>query len=122
LVGLGGDAGAGATQPYQVFQKRSQRQAETFVSHVGTVQAASPQGALQLAIERWGSDGAFVWWVVPESAITRSAEEDADSLFAPALDKPYRQPNFYHVLTQMRAVRAGEPGTSAEADEGEAPE
>ncbi len=106
----------GATEAYQVFQKRSQRQAETFVSHVGSVAARSPAAAVQQAAEQWGGAEAFVWWVVPERAITRSAPGEAESLFAPALDKPYRQPNFYHVLTQMRAARAGEANPAEDAE------
>ncbi len=103
----------GLAETYQVFVKRSQRQAETFVSHVGSVEAASPAAAVRQAAERWGGEEAFVWWVVPERAITRSTPAEAESLFAPALDKPYRQPNFYHVLTQMRAVRAADTNEDA---------
>jgi len=98
----------GPTQMYQVFQKQSQRQAETFVNHLGSVEASSPEAALRQAAEQWGK-GAWVWWIVPESAITRSTEAEAASMFAPALNKPYRQPNYYHVQTQMRAVRAHDP-------------
>ncbi len=97
----------GPEQAYQVFQKQSQRQMETFVNHLGSVQATSPAAALERAAEQWGGRDAWVWWIVPESAITRSAAAEAASMFTPALDKPYRQPNFYHVQTQMRAVRDG---------------
>lgn len=110
------EAAEGPPQTYEVFQKRSQRQAETFVSHVGRVQAPSPAAALQLAVAQWGGGEAWVWWVAPTTALTRSAEDDAASMFAPALDKPYRSPNYYHVLTQMRAVRAGDAPGDGEGD------
>jgi ring-1,2-phenylacetyl-CoA epoxidase subunit PaaB len=97
---------AGESQTYQVFNKPTQRQAETFVTHVGAVEARSPAEALALALERFAEPPAFVWWVVPDSAILRSDPAEAESLFAPAAAKPYRSPNFYHTLTQMRAVRA----------------
>jgi ring-1,2-phenylacetyl-CoA epoxidase subunit PaaB len=89
-----------------VFTKPSQRQTETFVSHVGTLQASSPHAALRLALSRFTEQPVFVWWVVPDSAILRSDPADAPTLFEPATAKPYRSPNYYHVLTQMRAVRA----------------
>jgi ring-1,2-phenylacetyl-CoA epoxidase subunit PaaB len=105
-------------QTYQVFQKLTQRQAETFVSHAGSVEASSAAEALRLARERFGRQAVFVWWIVPDSAIVRSDPAEADSLFAPALDKPYRQPGYYHVLTQMRAVRADGSGEAPSPEQG----
>ncbi len=99
-------------QLYQVFQKQSQRQAETYVVHVGAVEARSAPEALDLARQRLGGRQAFVWWIVPEACLVRSTPGEAASLFAPARDKPYRQPSFYRVLTQMRAVRSGETGAA----------
>jgi ring-1,2-phenylacetyl-CoA epoxidase subunit PaaB len=93
-------------QTYHVFAKPTQRQAETFVTHIGAVEARSPAEALSLARGQFAAQPAFVWWIVPDLAILRSDPAEAESLFAPAADKPYRSPNFYHTLTQMRAVRA----------------
>jgi len=93
-------------QTFQVFSKSTQRQAETFVTHVGAVDASSAAEALALALDQFSGQPAFVWWIVPDTAILRSDPAEADSLFAPAAAKPYRSPNFYHVLTQIRAVRA----------------
>jgi len=109
-------ASAAPIQTYQVFHKVSQRQAETFVTHVGAVDARAPAEALRLGRERFADHAAYVWWIVPDSAIVRSDPAEVNSLFAPALDKPYRQPGFYHVLTQMRAVRAAD-GTAAPESE-----
>lgn len=94
-------------QPYQVFFKRSQRQSQTFVAHAGTVEARSPEEALRLSVEQFGQGQPYVWWLVPEAAITRSDAADVDPMFGPALDKPFRMPNFYHVHTQLRAIQAG---------------
>ena len=91
-------------------QKQSQRQAETYVVHAGAVEARSAQEALELARQRFGGRLAFVWWIVPEAAIVRSTPDEAASLFAPARDKPYRQPSYYRVLTQMRAIKSGDTG------------
>lgn len=102
-----------ATETYLVFQKQTQRQAETFVVHVGEVEAASPEAALAAAVAVYGADTAFVWWIVPESAITRSDPAEAEPFFAPARDKPFRLPRHYHTQTQMREVKAA-PGTAGE--------
>jgi ring-1,2-phenylacetyl-CoA epoxidase subunit PaaB len=113
---------AGSTQhrqAYQVFHKLSQRQAETYVTHAGAVEAESPAEALRLAHAQFGGQAAYVWWIVPDSAIVRSDPGEADSLFAPALDKPYRQPGYYPVLTQMRAVRAQDGAAPASSPEPE---
>jgi ring-1,2-phenylacetyl-CoA epoxidase subunit PaaB len=110
-----------APKPYLIFHKLSQRQAETFVSYAGQVEARGPAEALAMAQQRFSSEPVFVWWVIPASAVIRSEAADAESMFAPALAKPHRMPNYYQVHRQMRAVKAGEgpadetPGSSGEA-------
>jgi ring-1,2-phenylacetyl-CoA epoxidase subunit PaaB len=100
---------AGPPEPYEVFQKQTQRQSDSYVTHVGQVEARSPAEALQLALAKYGERRAYVWWLVPARAVIRSAPGDADSLFGTARDKPYRQPNYYHVLTQMRDFKLSDP-------------
>ena len=103
-------------ETYEVFHKHTHRQSETYVTHLGRVEAASPLQALGLAQARFLEQAALVWWVVPARAITASQPADVESWFAPARDRPYRQPGFYHVLTQMRAIKAsGQPGDPGEA-------
>ena len=87
---------------YEVFCKKGQRQAETFVTHVGQVTARAPAEALREAMAQFGRDGVYVWWLVPAAAIVRSEPADAASFFGPARDKPYRMPNSYRVIAQMR--------------------
>jgi ring-1,2-phenylacetyl-CoA epoxidase subunit PaaB len=36
-------------------------------------------------------------WVVPTNQIVSSMPEDAESLFDPGMDKPYRHPRFYKI-------------------------
>jgi len=93
--------------PYEIFQKQSQRQAETYVTHVGQVSARAPAEALRKALARFNTGTVYVWWVVPARAILSSQPGDADSFFGPARDKPYRQPNYYRVFTQMREASPG---------------
>jgi ring-1,2-phenylacetyl-CoA epoxidase subunit PaaB len=98
------EAGTLAAEMYYVFQKRSQRRAMTYVTHVGEVEARSPAEALVRAVERYSDGAVFVWWVCPARLIVRNQEEDAESMFAPAHDKRYREPKDYHVMTEMLEV------------------
>ncbi|HKZ70686.1 MAG TPA: hypothetical protein VJ020_11440 [Anaerolineales bacterium] len=93
-------------EPYLVFQKQTQRAAETFVVHVGEVTARSPQEALSFALEKFDGDDVFVWWVCPARAVVSSEESDIDPMFTPAESKPYRHPQFYKVVTQLREIKS----------------
>jgi ring-1,2-phenylacetyl-CoA epoxidase subunit PaaB len=93
------------TRPYLVLGKRSQRSSMTFVNQMGRVVAQTAWHALARAVARWGEDGVYVWWVVPEEALVISADADADSMFAPAHDKTYRLPGDYRTRTMMDEVR-----------------
>jgi ring-1,2-phenylacetyl-CoA epoxidase subunit PaaB len=89
--------------PHLIFQKTSQRRAMTFVTHVGEVEARSPREALQLALDKFGPQDVFVWWVCPASAITRSAAGIEASWFAPAREKTYKQQSEYGDVGGLRA-------------------
>jgi ring-1,2-phenylacetyl-CoA epoxidase subunit PaaB len=85
-------------QQFHLFIKHSQRRSMTAVYEVGQLTARTAEEALQLALAepgRYTTDEIFVWWVVPDSAITQSNNDDINSLFAPAEDKTYRQQNSY---------------------------
>src|SRR5207248_648830 len=60
------------TELYYVFQKQGQTARETFVAHVGEVEASNPQQALDRAIETFTHKNVFVWWVVPARVIIKS--------------------------------------------------
>ena len=94
------------SQPYLVFQKQTQRATETFVTHVGEVSARSSPEALALAIEKFDNVNVFVWWVCPAQALTQSVESDLAPMFAPAESKPYRHPQFYKVVSQLREIKS----------------
>jgi ring-1,2-phenylacetyl-CoA epoxidase subunit PaaB len=95
------------TQPYLVFCKQSQRAAETYVVQVGEVNAQSPVTALAQAIETFGSLNPFVWWVCPATAVVHIDEGEKQSLFAQMHSKPYRQPQYYKVVDDMRRIKTG---------------
>ena len=82
-------------QAFHVFAKTSHKRAMTFVEHVGEVRAGSPEEALERALETFADALALAWWLVPASAIVKSDPEDAESWFAPAKDKTYKQQSAY---------------------------
>ena len=92
---------------FYVFQKQSQRRAMTFVVHTGEVMASNSEHALHKAMAAFDNPAkpTFVWWICPESAITRSEPDDVDSLFAPAYEKHYKHPYDYKTFSKMREVR-----------------
>ncbi len=59
-------------ESYFIFQKQTQRATETFVVHVGEVEAHSPEEALSLALKSFGGRDVFVWWVCPARAVAKS--------------------------------------------------
>ena len=91
-------------RPFLIFTKTSQRRAMTFVTYVGMVTAVSAQAALATAVNcgQFDTGNVWVWWVVPESAITRSDAEDVASHFAPATEKTYRQQSHYGFVSPTR--------------------
>lgn len=94
-------------EKYLAFQKQGQRAGETFVIHVGEIEARSPAEAMSRALETFSHENVFVWWVCPDRAVTKSDTDDVASMFEPAHSKVYRQPNFYRVVTQMQQFKAG---------------
>lgn len=92
----------GEKRPFLIFTKTSQRRAMTFVKYTATVKATRPQQAIATA----GIDAdVWVWWVFPQSAITRSNAADVASYFAPAAGKTYRQQTHYGFVSPTRKKR-----------------
>ena len=100
--GLSTDDVAGEAADFLVFAKLDARGT---LSHLGQVQASSKAQALQEAARACGSQTPLVLWVVPVAQLTRSEPDQAVPLFAPALDKPYRDQAFYHIQTALRRLR-----------------
>lgn len=89
---------------YHVFRKTSQRRSMNFVTHAGEVEAPTSVQALAKAVEQFGDNTAYVWWIVPAAAVVANDEEDAEPMFAPAHDKTFRMPTEYRTRTMMREV------------------
>ena len=85
---------------FLAFRKTSHKRSMTFVDFAGKVDATSAEEALELARTRFADQAALAWWIVPESAITKSDDdaETVESWFAPAKDKTYRQQSSYGVV------------------------
>lgn len=101
-------APSGLQQRYLVFRKVSHRQSLSFADHVGEVEAKSPAQALWKAVEEHADPPALAWWLVPEAAMRKSRDEDAESWFAPAETKTYKQQSAYGMT--KAAGRRREPG------------
>jgi ring-1,2-phenylacetyl-CoA epoxidase subunit PaaB len=95
-------------ETFLVFQKQGQTARETFVVHVGEVEASSPAEAMSAAVQRFRTDNVFVWWVIPERAVIRSEPSDPPSMFEPAHEKSYRNHLSYPVEPIMRQLKSAQ--------------
>lgn len=70
--------------------------------HVGSVHAADPELALQAARDLFTrrAEGVSIW-VVPSAAVVASAPDDAEALFEPTADKPYRHASYYRLPPEV---------------------
>ncbi|MEM9035861.1 MAG: 1,2-phenylacetyl-CoA epoxidase subunit PaaB [Actinomycetota bacterium] len=70
--------------------------------HVGSVHAPDPELALQAARDLFTrrAEGVSIW-VVPSSAIVSSTSDDAEALFEPTADKPYRHASYYQLPPEV---------------------
>ncbi len=102
-------------ESYLVFNKPRPAGTQTFA---GRVSACSPVQALQLAIESFGgSQAPYAWWILPEKVVVRSSPDDIESMFNPALDKPFRLSTDFHVVSAMRKLRSNEKTGQSAPDE-----
>ena len=85
-------------QTYLVFRKTGHRRSMAFVDHIGEVQATSSRDALTQALTTFKDEDAVTWWLVPESAVTRSDDAAVESWFAPAKTKTYKQQSAYGLV------------------------
>ena len=95
-------------QTYLICHKTSHRQSLTFVDHIGELEAPNPQTALKEALETFTDEEALVWWIIPENAVVRSRDEDAESWFEPAEDKTYKQQSEYGMTSAKKRKKAQE--------------
>ena len=76
---------------------------------MGEITAVTPRQALQKALEdeTFDPDKVWVWWIIPDSAITRSETDETTiaSMFAPAKEKKYRQQTYYGFVSPTRKKR-----------------
>jgi phenylacetate-CoA oxygenase PaaH subunit len=91
----------GPGEIYHVFNKVRAVGSQRWV---GQVKAASPARALRLALEKFSQPDAFVWTVFPARQVVESQEDDVESMFVPAEEKPFRLATDFHTLTAMRNI------------------
>lgn len=91
------------TPVYEVF---GQRDALTGATWVGSLRAATPDLALEMAREAFfRREGAFDIWVVPAAMVTRAREVPAILPVSPR-DKTYRLPSGYDNAPAWKRFRA----------------
>ena len=86
---------ATADEVYHIFCRHNYRRSMVAVTHAGQVVAASPADAMRQAVQQYNADDTVMWWVVADGALTRSDDDDIASMFAPALEKTYRDQSSY---------------------------
>ncbi len=70
--------------------------------HAGSLHAADVETALQNARDVYTrrEEGVSIW-VVPSGEIHATDPYDADAMFEPFADKPYRHPTFYEIPDEV---------------------
>lgn len=94
----------GPATDFLVFAKL---EARGTLTHVGQVRAESEAEALREGARLAGTQAPLVLWVVPVDRVTASEADQADSLFTPALERPFRHQGFYPIHTALRRLRRG---------------
>jgi ring-1,2-phenylacetyl-CoA epoxidase subunit PaaB len=95
---------ASAEETYYVFNKARSAGTQTLV---GALQARSAAHALRLALEESSPQERppFAWWVIPARLVVQNSPDEAESMFAPSLDKPYRLATDFHTHTAMQELK-----------------
>lgn len=101
-------------QTYCVFAKKRSAGTQT---HIGAVEATSPEHAMKRALEEFLDEKpAFAWWVFPKRSIVQNEQDAIDSMFAPARHKSFRMSTDFHTLTEMRKIMAQAKGEKKSID------
>ncbi len=95
-------------ESYYTFCKSTSSGTQTLI---GTVEASGSEDAMHEAVASYSgrfpaAQPPFAWWVVPARLVMQNDPQDAESMFAPALDKPFRLSTDFHVVTAMREIKS----------------
>jgi len=91
----------GKKESYYVFQKVGQKGVH---QHVGEVEAASAEEAMQWAWDSFNHKNALVWWVFPIGEVAKSGPEDVE-VYRIAETKRFRDQGEYHTVATLRKLR-----------------
>jgi len=94
-------------QAYYIFRKLKPADG---LSEAGLITARSPQEALASAIHHFSdtedeSRQTSLWWAFPVRAVFHSTAAERESMFQPALDKPFRMSTDFKTHTMMRQLK-----------------
>jgi ring-1,2-phenylacetyl-CoA epoxidase subunit PaaB len=94
------DAGTAAAHGWPLWEVFVRAKRGLSHTHVGSLHAPDAETAVQNARDGYTrrAEGVSVW-VVPSVHI--HASDDADSMFEPFEDKPYRHPTFYEIPDEV---------------------
>lgn len=92
---------AALNEKYLVFGKPFEQAA---CELIGELEAESPVTAMKSAVKTYTDQKPLWWWVFPARSILASENADSDPLFAPAIDKTYKNQSEYHTVTMMRQL------------------
>lgn len=82
-------------ETYHLFCRHNYRRSMVAVTYAGQVIATSPADAMRQAVQQNNPADTVMWWIVADGALTRSDDDDIASMFAPALEKTYRDQSSY---------------------------
>jgi ring-1,2-phenylacetyl-CoA epoxidase subunit PaaB len=96
-------------QLFHVFCKT--KSAGTAAYHSSIEAKNAPEALVKTLGEGEGKLKAFLWWVFPASQVRETGREDIESMFLPALDKPFRLSTDFHTHSFMRDIKKGKNST-----------
>lgn len=105
---------ATSPKPFAIFVKWEHRGQHAYS---GQLDAVTAEQAITSAWQQYQARSPLVVWVASLNAIVRSQDDDAESWFSPADDKPFRHGNYYHTRSLMREIQAGTTQGDQDADE-----
>lgn len=108
------DSGDRQPKPFAVFVKWDHRGQHAYT---GQLEAVSAAAAMAAAWREYQARSPLAIWVTPMDDVIRSQDNDAESWFTPADDKPYRHGSFYHTQSLMREIKASSRPDGQDADE-----
>ena len=92
-----------APEDFHIFGKTTQ---QGQLQHLGTQAGATAEDALRQFVESYSGGEIWFWWSFPVSAVTSTADDEAESFFRPFEAHEFKDQANYPVITMMRQIKA----------------